>query len=91
MDYKTYLQKGYPISTGLIEGCCGHLIKDRMDHSGMRWTIQGAQNMIDLRAVKKNDDWSDFMTFVKNENNPKKLQTHINLNHGDFQNHHDFK
>lgn len=74
MDYKTYLQKGYPISTGLIEGCCGHLIKDRMEHSGMRWTIQGAQNMIDLRAVKKNDDWSDFMTFVKNENNPKKLQ-----------------
>lgn len=74
MDYKTYLAKGYPISTGLIEGTCGHLIKDRMEDSGMRWTIQGAQNMIDLRAVKKNDDWQDFMTFVKNENNPHRLQ-----------------
>lgn len=74
MDYKTYLAKGYPISTGLIEGTCGHLIKDRMEHSGMRWTIQGAQNMIDLRAVKKNGDWEGFMTFVKNENNPKKLK-----------------
>jgi len=74
MDYKTYLMKGYPISTGLIEGTCGHLIKDRMEHSGMRWTIQGAQNMIDLRAVKKNEDWQDFLNFVKIQNNPQRLQ-----------------
>jgi hypothetical protein len=77
MDYKTYLAKGYPISTGLIEGACGHLIKDRMEHSGMRWTIQGAQNIIDLRAVKKNEDWKEFMTFVKNENNPQRLQFRV--------------
>lgn len=74
MDYKDYLSKGYPISTGLIEGCCGHLIKDRMEHSGMRWTIKGAQNIIDLRAVKKNGDWKPFMTFIKNQNNTKKLK-----------------
>jgi len=74
MDYQSYLEKGFPISTGLIEGCCGHLIKDRMEHSGMRWTIQGAQNVIDLRAVKKNNDWKDFMAFVKNENNSELLQ-----------------
>ena len=74
MDYKSYLEKGYPISTGLIEGCCGHLIKDRMEHSGMRWTIQGAQNMIDLRAVKKNQDWKEFIAFVKTKNNPQKLR-----------------
>ncbi len=74
MDYKTYLEKGYPISTGLIEGCCGHLVKDRMEHSGMRWTIQGAQKMLDLRAVKKNGDWKDFMTFVTNDNNTQKLR-----------------
>lgn len=67
MDYKTYLEKGYPISTGLIEGCCGHLIKDRMENSGMRWSIQGAQNIIDLRSVKKNGDWSDFMDYAKNK------------------------
>lgn len=74
MDYKSYLEKGYPISTGLIEGCCGHLIKDRMEHSGMRWTIQGAQNMINLRAVKKNQDWKDFFDFVKKKNNTNKLK-----------------
>lgn len=74
MDYKTYLEKGYPISTGLIEGCCGHLIKDRMEPSGTRWTIQGAQNMIDLRAVKKNEDWNEFMTYVEQINNTDKIR-----------------
>jgi len=74
MDYKTYLEKGYPISTGLIEGCCGHLIKDRMEDSGMRWSIQGAQNIIDLRSVKKNGDWTDFMNYAKNINKPNLLK-----------------
>jgi len=68
MDYKTYLEKGLPVSTALVESSCGHLVKDRMERSGMRWSMDGAQNMIDARAVKKNDDWSDFMTFVKQEN-----------------------
>lgn len=65
MDYKSYLEKGYPISTGLIEGCCGHLVKDRMEGSGRRWTLDGAQQMLDLRAVKKNEDWKEFMGFVQ--------------------------
>lgn len=70
MDYKSYLEKGYPISTGLIEGACGHLVKNRMEGNGKRWTIKGAQNMLDIRAVKKNDDWDDFMAFVQNSNKP---------------------
>jgi hypothetical protein len=74
MDYKTYLKNGYPISTGLIEGCCGHLIKDRMEGSGMRWTIAGAQNIIDLRSAKKNQDWDSFMEYVVEKNNPHKLK-----------------
>jgi len=45
-----------------------------MEHSGMRWTIQGAQNMINLRAVKKNQDWKDFFDFVKKKNNTNKLK-----------------
>jgi hypothetical protein len=60
MDYAGYLQKGYPISTGLVEGGCGSLVKDRMENSGMQWSIKGAQNILNLRAVKKNGDWSEF-------------------------------
>lgn len=74
MQYKAYLEKGYPISTGLIESTCGHLVKDRMEDSGMRWTITGAQQMLDLRAVHKNGDWNRFMTFVQQKNKPDKIK-----------------
>lgn len=60
MDYKTYLQKGYLISTGLVESACGSLVRDRMEQSGMRWTINGAKSILALRAVKKNGDWEPF-------------------------------
>jgi hypothetical protein len=60
MDYQTYLQKGYLISTGLVESACGSLVRDRMEQSGMRWTINGAKSILALRAVKKNGDWEPF-------------------------------
>jgi hypothetical protein len=68
MAYDVYLQKGYPISTGIIESTCGNLVKDRMEESGMRWTIDGAQQMLDLRAVNKNGDWKTFMPYVQAKN-----------------------
>ena len=63
MRYDHYLQKGWPIGTGVVEGACGHLVKDRMEQSGMRWTKQGAQALLDLRAVRLNDDWDDYQCF----------------------------
>lgn len=64
MDYATYLEKGYPIATGTVEGTCGSLVKDRMEHSGMRWSIAGAQAVLAQRAVLKNGDWNDFWTYL---------------------------
>ena len=63
MDYATYLSKGYHIATGLVEGACGSFVKDRMEQSGMRWSIDGAQSILDMRAVKKNKDWNEFWQF----------------------------
>ena len=63
MDYGTYLAKGYPIGTGLIEGACGYLVKNRMEGSGMRWSRVGAEAMLQQRAVKLNADWDDFWSF----------------------------
>jgi len=68
MDYKTYLEQGLPVSTALVESSCGHLVKDRMERSGMRWSLTGAQNMMDIRAVKKNGDWAKFMDFILEQN-----------------------
>ena len=64
MDYKTFIEKGYPVSSALVESACGHLVKERMEQSGMRWSSKGAQNIMDLRAVKLNDDMEDFMDFI---------------------------
>lgn len=63
MDYATYLTQGYPIATGLVEGTCNSLVKDRMEQSGMRWSLAGAQTVLDLRAVKQNHDWDTFWQF----------------------------
>ena len=64
MDYGTYLEKGYPIATGVVEGTCGSLVKDRMEQSGMRWSLAGAQAVLVQRAVVKNGDWEDFWSYL---------------------------
>jgi hypothetical protein len=63
MHYDQYLANGWPIATGVVEGACGHLVKDRMEQSGMRWTQEGAQAVLDLRSVRVNDDWDDYQCF----------------------------
>jgi len=60
MQYDKYLAAGCPIATGVIEGACRHLVKDRMERSGMRWTQPHAQTMLDLRAVHQSSSWDDF-------------------------------
>jgi hypothetical protein len=63
MRYDQYLRAGYPIATGVIEGACRHVIKDRMERAGMRWKVPGAQAMLQLRAIHANGDWRAFQTF----------------------------
>jgi len=63
MDYAEYLRQGWPIGTGVIEGTCRHLVKDRMELSGMRWTVPGAGALLALRAVNENGDWEGFHDF----------------------------
>jgi hypothetical protein len=67
MDYAHYLKRGWPIGTGVIEGACRHLVKDRMELSGMRWTIAGAEALLALRAVHENGDWDTFHQFRREQ------------------------
>ena len=60
MRYDVYIQAGYPIASGVIEGACRHLVKDRMERSGMRWTLEGARSMLNVRAVFQSDHWKTF-------------------------------
>jgi hypothetical protein len=63
MKYDEYLAAGDPIGSGVVEGACRHLVKDRMDRTGMRWLPFGAQAMLDLRATYLNGEWNDFWNF----------------------------
>jgi hypothetical protein len=60
MRYDEYLAAGYPIGSGVAEGACRHLVKDRMEQTGMRWTVEGAQAMLHVRAFYLNDQWEEF-------------------------------
>ena len=60
LDYLTALQQGWPITTGVIEGACRHLVKDRMDLSGARWGLDGAGAILKLRALRSNGDFEDY-------------------------------
>lgn len=60
MCYDEYLKAGYPIASGVVEGACCHLVKDRMERSGMRWTLEGARSMLDVRAAFQSDYWHEF-------------------------------
>jgi hypothetical protein len=65
MQYATYLQRGWPIASGVIEGACRHFVKDRLELSGMRWSYDGAESLLHLRAVAINDDWDDYHQYRK--------------------------
>jgi hypothetical protein len=63
MRYDQYLAFGYPIATGVIEGACRHIVKDRMERAGMRWKVPGAQAMLELRVIYTNGDWKAFQAY----------------------------
>lgn len=63
MDYAAYLKRGFPIATGVIEGACRHLIKDRMDVTGARWSLDGAESVLKLRSLVSSGDFDDYWTF----------------------------
>jgi hypothetical protein len=60
MRYDEYLRQGYPIASGVIEGACRHVVKDRLERTGMSWTRRGAQAMLHLRAIWTCDQWDQF-------------------------------
>src|SRR5271167_1901413 len=78
MRYDEYLRQGYPIASGVIEGACRHLIKDRMERAGMHWTLTGAQAMLDLRSVWVGGYWQEFQQ-QRIERETERLYPHRSL------------
>jgi len=63
MRYDQYLERGWPIASGPVEGACKNLIKDRMERSGMRWTEAIAEAIVQLRAIYLSGDSDSYWSF----------------------------
>jgi hypothetical protein len=63
MRYHDYLAASYPIASGVIEGDCRHVVKDRLERTGMTWTVPGAQAMLSLRCIHLSGLWDEFTNF----------------------------
>jgi len=63
LRYDHYLSEGLPIGTGVIEGACRHLVKDRMEITGAKWTLQGAEAVLRLRALRSSKDFDEYWKF----------------------------
>ena len=61
--YDTYLAEGLPIATGVIEGACRHLVRDRMDLTGARWRLPRAEAVLRLRALRSSGDFEPYWQF----------------------------
>lgn len=70
-----YLDEGLPIASGVIEGACRNVVKDRMEHSGMRWTMKGAHAMLALRSIELSGLWDKFMLFWRQQENQRLYST----------------
>ena len=63
LKYDHYLAQGFPIATGVIEGACRHLVKDRMEVTGARWSLTGAEAVLRLRALRSSHDFNEYWNF----------------------------
>ena len=63
LDYPAALAAGWPIATGVIEGACRYLVKDRMDITGARWGAQTAEAILQLRALHANGDFDHYWAY----------------------------
>ena len=65
LRYGEALKAGFPIASGVIEGACRHLINDRLDITGARWSLKGAEAILKLRSLKSSGDLKTYWKFHK--------------------------
>jgi hypothetical protein len=81
LQYSDYMSKGYPIATGVIEGACRYLIKDRMDITGARWRLKGAEAILKIRALVICGDFEDYFKFHKARERKRNYPYYYEISH----------
>ena len=67
LEYGKALELGYPIASGVIEGACRHLINDRLDITGARWSLKGAEAILKLRSLRSSGDIDKYWEYHKRQ------------------------
>jgi len=79
MKYREYLAQGYPIGSGVVESACSHVVKNRMELPGARWSVSGAEAILQLRSVVKSQDWDAYWAFyTTHSQKPDSLPPEVN-------------
>ena len=79
MRYHEYLAQGYPIGSGVVESACSHVVKNRMELPGARWSVSGAEAILQLRSVVKSQDWDAYWAFyTTHTQKPEYLPPEVN-------------
>jgi len=66
MDYPRYEAMGFHIGSGIAEAACKHVIQSRFKRAGMRWSHEGAENLLQLRTLYLNRQWNHLGQFQMN-------------------------
>ena len=67
MRYDEYHREDLVLATGVVEGACRYVVGERLDCSGMRWTLEGAEPLLQLRCIELNGDWERFLNWAADE------------------------
>ena len=76
LDYDKALADGLPIATGVIEGTCRHLVEDRMNLTGARWSLTGAEAVLRLRALRASEDFDAYWQFHEQQEHQRNHASH---------------
>jgi hypothetical protein len=76
LQYDKALTEGVPIATGVIEGTCRHLVEDRMNLTGARWSLTGAEAVLRLRALRSSDDFDSYWEFHEQQEYERNHASH---------------
>jgi len=76
LAYDQYLAAGLPIASGVIEGACRHLVKDRLGRTGARWRLSGAEAVLRLRALRTSNDFDEYWRFHEAREFERNHQAH---------------
>ena len=65
MQYKTFQDAGYIIGSGAIESAHRNVVQHRLKLSGQKWSVKGAQRIVNLRAYQKSSRWDEVVEIIK--------------------------